>query len=205
MQDKTCFTMRVYALFLSISRVSADVPRGTYMKCAYLLFTISFLLVGCHKPDSHPELKDELFLDYKKQAEANKRESEAVQKNIEKLRSQMEKAPPQTGEADPFRMQIREAEIKLRKLVQTSMYFEIAAETRSKKIRKRYIASFNKGEELDTHSEYSRYTAINKYRESSSKAWDSKVPKLHTQEKPKKTAKKEGEEGEHHEGGEKHE
>ena len=130
-------------------------------------------LLGCNKPNPHPELADEIYLDLNTRAQDAAKEVDSEKKKFEGFKKELEEVKPQTGEIKYAQKRYFESELKIQKLEQTKKYFELKAASRKKYTFLEYQKAFHAGKPWPTEEEIESYR---KYKEVSNvpPGWDTK-------------------------------
>lgn len=134
------------------------------MKNIILIFTFSISLIACNKRDPNPEKKDQLFLALEAEIAAKISEKTQIEGELTKAIQAFKDSEPQTGQVKTTRKKVYDWEYALNKVNQEIRYLELRKETRAIEIKKRYLKSFVKDEQLDTSKEYEEYVNYTKRR-----------------------------------------
>lgn len=125
---------------------------------AFLFITIC--LFGCNKPNPHPELADEIYIDLHTQAQNAQKEWESEKKKFEGFKKDLEAVVPQTGTIKYAQKRYFESELKVQKLEQIKKYYELKAVSRKKYTQQEYTKAFQAGkswpnpEEIESYKKY---------------------------------------------------
>jgi len=142
------------------------------MRFCLLLFS-ALLLIACNKPNPHPELADEIYLDLNSKVQETQKELEAAKKNFEEQKKELAAVVPQTGTIKYAQKRYFEAERKIQALEQEKKYLELKTASRKKYTQIEYQKAFKAGKPWPTVEEVEAYR---KYKEVSTvpPSWNSK-------------------------------
>lgn len=155
-----------------------------------LSLLMSFIVVGCDKPNPEPEKIDPIYADIQsKLAEVNS-QLKVAEKDLADKRKDLEKVIPQTGQNKFAQKRVEDSAAALDKLNQMKLYWELKLKTRKHWARQEYLKAFNKKEVWPNPQEIEEYRAQKKLEESS-RTWDAKK-RVADYSKPAEKPKKEG-------------
>ena len=137
------------------------------------LFFIMTSLLGCNKPNPHPETLDEIYLDLNTRAQDAAKEADAEKKKFEGFKKELDAVIPQTGEIKYAQKRYFESEAKVKKLEQLQKFYELKAASRKRFTFIEYQKAFQAGKPWPTAEEIESYR---KYKEVSHipGGWDTK-------------------------------
>ncbi len=159
------------------------------MKNLILILFATSLLVACNKRDPNPEKKDQLYLAIEAEIAAKNSEKAQIEGELAKAIQAFKDSEPQTGQIKTTRKKVYDWEFALSRVSQELRYLELRKQTRTIDIRKRYLKSFVKDEQLDTSKEYEEYLNYNK-RRARPKEWrvDNRIKEEGLERKPASAA-----------------
>jgi hypothetical protein len=148
------------------------VEHRIFMLKTLLLIALA-CLVGCTKPNPHPELADDIYLDLQAQAGSAKKEAEEEKKKLEGFKKDLDAVIPQTGAIKYAQKRFFESEAKSQRLEQAAKYFELKVQSRLTYTKTEYMKAFRAGKPWPTPEEIASYK---KYKELASRplSWDSR-------------------------------
>ena len=138
---------------------------------AFLILTLA--LVGCKKPDPHPELKDPIFSDLQTQLGTVTAALAAERKTLIDHRKTLSEVKPQTGQVKYATKRVNESEQKINKLEQEEKFLVLKIASRKKHARKSYMAAFKKEAAWPDPEEYRMYQSEMRLR-NAKRTWDVK-------------------------------
>jgi hypothetical protein len=147
------------------------------MRHGIFALILCFLLLGCEKPNPHPELLDPIYRDIQSLKGAADSAVNGALTELKEARAAVEEAPPQTGERRRAMRGVEILEKRVRVAQQRAMYFEILLKDRKKFARKQYIAAFNEKKPWPPPENFESYKVNKRLREVSLK-WDDRLPRL---------------------------
>lgn len=136
----------------------------------YILF-ITTLLIGCDKPDPHPELKDPIYNDLISSLSSTQKALEDEKKTLEGHIKESADVVPQTGQIKYAQKRINESKSRITRLEQEVQYLELKVEARKSASRSKYLQAFKKKEAWPDSKEWENYK-IEKKLQSAKKTWD---------------------------------
>lgn len=134
---------------------------------------ISIALVGCKKPDPHPELKDPIYSDLQAQLGAVTAALNAERKTLADHQKTLSEVKPQTGQIKYATKRVNESQQKINRLEQEEKYLSLKVVARQKSARKSYFAAFKKEEAWPNPDEFRAYQSEMRLR-NAKKTWDVK-------------------------------
>lgn len=152
----------------------------------WLWIAFSLLIVlGCKKPDPHPELLDPIYLDLQsdyKKAEAEYASSEA---SLKVAREAADHITPQTREKTEKRRELFQAEQAFTRAREQLQYFEIRLSQRKSYAKKSYMDAYNSNKPWPSGSDYQEYLKA-KNQQMASRRWEDRIEeRMHRNKKPK--------------------
>lgn len=132
------------------------------MKLALFILILG-ILVGCNKPDPHPENSDEIYKDLLQELDVAAKALDGEVKNLEKLQFERDKAVPQTGQIKFAQKKVYETQATINKLSQQKQFFEIKIELRKTEVRERYLEARRGGRKWPDTAELDNYRAVMKF------------------------------------------
>lgn len=166
-----------------------------YMRLVFIVL-LTFLALGCNKPQATPEETDPIYKDLVYQAGEAKKATEEQAKKVEEATLKLREIIPQVGQTRQYYDQYFRAKNEYERLRQKAQYYEVAAKARKYSARKEYISAFEKGEEWPNPKEYSEYQLSKKMR-SINLNWRDRYPAEAQKEAPKPKEKASASENSH--------
>ena len=103
-------------------------------KSILIIFAVMFLL-GCNKPDPHPELKDPIYQDLQREFAEAQKAVDAEKSLLAEHEKNLKEVIPQTGQIKYAQKRVSESLARLEKLKQLVKYWEIRIKTRENESR----------------------------------------------------------------------
>ncbi len=122
-----------------------------------LFLSIFLVLLGCDKPNPHPESLDPIYSDYNSELSLANSELKSAEKELEGLKLETKKAVPQSGKLSFSSGRMYEADKKVEKLRQMTQYWELKIESRRKEARKLYLKAWEAKKPWPDPKEYKDY------------------------------------------------
>lgn len=164
----------------------------------FFFILVSFVFVGCNKPNPHPELLDPVYMDIKKDLDDQEKVVAEALSALKEKKTDLQVAKPQTGQLKWAQKRLSEADDRYTKAVQRLEFLKIKLESRYNYSRKSYIVAFRKKSSWPDPKEQEEYFQTKKLRQSP-KFWSYKDRKRQFDQANKpKPADSAHEEGGHH-------
>jgi predicted nuclease with TOPRIM domain len=109
-------------------------------------FIFFIFLVGCNRPNPHPESLDPIYADIQNQIASTQKEAELLEKELAPIMKDIKEAQPQTGELKLRYSELYETQSKLAKAKQRIDYLNMRLATRKQLVKSEYLKAFEKGE-----------------------------------------------------------
>lgn len=133
----------------------------------------SLILVGCNKPEPHPELKDAIYQDIQAEKGLAEKNLEAAKKQLVEQEKELAAVVPQTGQVKFAQKRVFDTKNVISTLEQQQKYWVIRAEQRRDFVRKKSYEAFHKGETWSDSKELEEYQTEKRLR-AAKLQWDSK-------------------------------
>jgi hypothetical protein len=145
--------------------------RKTYL---ILLFTYSFFVLGCKKPDPNPHLRDPIYLDILSEIAAHQSSIEAEKKQLKEHEKTLREAKPQTGQIKLAEKRVWESKDRLAKMNQMLRYWQSRQVSREIEAKEAYLRAWDAKTPWPDPEEFERYEAQKALSEMGSKEWSAK-------------------------------
>lgn len=136
-----------------------------------LIFSISFLLFGCDRPDPQPQLKDPIYLDIQSEITSLQQSLDSETKTLQEHLKTLAEVVPQTGQNKYAQKRVDESKALLNKISQELEYQKLKLQAQEKKARFDYKKAFESKEVWPNPSEWSEYQTEKRFR-NAKKTWD---------------------------------
>lgn len=134
-------------------------------KIFIFLSIFAALLVGCEKPNPHPETMDPIIADIEAEIKATESALNSAKKELEGFKLDEKKVQPQTGQNKYAQKRVYETQAKIDKIDQLLQYWRLRLESRTKEARKAYLIAYKKKEPWPDPNEYKEYAIQKKLRQ----------------------------------------
>jgi hypothetical protein len=138
-----------------------------------LLLVCFSVIVGCEKPNPHPETLDPIFGDLESKLKLAENDLKGAEKQLEDFKDALAKVVPQTGQVKFARKRVYDSEAVVEKLKQKVEFIKIRIESRRKYAKESYMRSYQKKEPWPRPEEYQEYRAQQAL-EGASRSWNAK-------------------------------
>lgn len=165
---------------------NVDVPRGTIcltgetglIKIILLLIQACLLitLVGCKSEDKEPHLRDPIYNDLKREADAYTAAAQAEEAKIQKLEEDYNKAEVRTIDRKTIANDLYKAKESHKKALQMAEYYKIKVKLREAEARIQYKKAFLAGKDWPDPQEFESYK-LHKQLQHNSRNWSDRLPK----------------------------
>lgn len=138
----------------------------------YFLFCV-FALQACSKPDPNPELKDQLFLEYRAMADESAKLEETGAAEVKKALDEVNELPVRSSNRKILEKRYWDTIAKVDKAKQSTQYYRQKMLERQKIVTRRYLISFYQRTPAGEDEAFKEYSTIKKMR-NVSRDWNPK-------------------------------
>lgn len=135
------------------------------IKFAFYLIMFCSLLVGCDKPNPHPEAMDPILADIESEIKATEDSIKSAGGELNGFLLDLKKIKPQTGQIKYAQKRVDETNSKLDKLKQMLQYWELKKKSRTLEARAAYLAAYKEKKPWPDPNEYKQYLIQKKLRQ----------------------------------------
>lgn len=143
------------------------------MRKIVLLSLTWVALVGCSRPDPHPELKDAIYQDMKAELQLVEKNIADSRKSLAEHEKARDEAKPQTGQNRWAEKRYWEAKTTLNLFEQQQKYWIIRSEQRRDAVRRRAHQAFHEGKDWIDPAELTAYDTEKRLRQAKLR-WDNR-------------------------------
>lgn len=136
------------------------------------VFTLS-VLIGCNKPNPHPETLDPIYSDLVKLQKDAEGQLAARKKDLETFEVEAKAAKPQTGQIKYAMKRVNETRAEINRLSQLVDYYGIKIDSRKEYAFKEYMRAFKEKKPWPDPKEYEEYL-VQRRLEKASRTWSQK-------------------------------
>jgi hypothetical protein len=126
---------------------------------------MALFFTACSKPDPNPELKDELFLEFRAQAEESAKIEEAGPAEIKKAQEEINALPINSSNRKILQDKYWDTVRKIELAKQNTKYYRQKMLERQKLVVRRYLISFYSRQPLEEDPSFKEYQSIKKGRQ----------------------------------------